>query len=107
MLAVSGDIDLLTAGEFWAALQEARARGPRLIVDISGVPFIAATGLRVLVRARNELVQSREDLVLRSPGSMAHKVLSLTGVDALLTIEDSRKDTFRGAREYGDGTAVE
>jgi anti-anti-sigma factor len=56
-LVVAGEIDLSNADALSAFLREhigATAPGARLRVDLSGVPFCAAVGVRTLVAAARE-----------------------------------------------------
>jgi anti-anti-sigma factor len=55
VLHVQGEIDLATAGQFAAALDQALAAAPRLLVDMSEVTFIDVSGLRVIVQAAQSL----------------------------------------------------
>ncbi len=88
VVAVSGEIDLSTGDELWAAIEEAATRSPRLVIDLTETTFIDSSGLAVLVRAHHRLGQIPEAVVLRAPSSAARKVLDISGVDRLLTIED-------------------
>lgn len=49
-LKLHGEVDLSTVDRLRAALEEALASDPRLVIDMSGVTFFDATGLRVLLQ---------------------------------------------------------
>jgi len=51
VLHVSGELDLATAEQFSAALQQALSAGSALVVDMADVTFVDAAGLRVLLQA--------------------------------------------------------
>lgn len=91
VVAVSGEIDLSTGEELWQAIQEATTRSRRLVIDLRETTFIDSSGLAVLVRAHQHLGQIREAVVLRAPNPSARKVLDISGVDRLLTIEDDER----------------
>ena len=88
VVAVSGEIDTKTAGEFRRAIESAIAGHGRIEVDLSDATFMDSTGLSVLVAAYHDLGQAREAIVLRSPPPPIRKVLDISGVDALFDIRD-------------------
>jgi anti-sigma B factor antagonist len=53
LVAIAGDLDMVTATEAKAFLAEATADGPEhLILDLAGVEFMASSGLALLITAR-------------------------------------------------------
>jgi anti-sigma B factor antagonist len=88
VLAVRGEIDLVTAPTLWESLADAIPDTKRLVVDLRDTQFIDSTGLGVLVRALKRLRHHGGDLVLRSPRPNARKILSMTCLDRVITIED-------------------
>jgi anti-anti-sigma factor len=90
---VRGEVDIGTAPALRRALSDARIRQCRagetepLVVDLSDVTFMGATGLGVLA---NALVHARSfgsDLVLRNPSPMTLRVLDLTELLGVFEIE--------------------
>ena len=51
VLQIAGEIDLATAEALQTALEEAVSIDPRVVVDMAGVTFFDATGLRVVLQA--------------------------------------------------------
>jgi anti-anti-sigma factor len=51
MLKIDGEIDLATTDELGAALDRALATAPDVVVDLEGVTFIGAAGVRVFITA--------------------------------------------------------
>ncbi|MCA1842092.1 MAG: STAS domain-containing protein [Actinobacteria bacterium] len=88
VVAVRGEIDLLTAPVLWASLVEVIPDTNRLVIDLAGTEFIDSTGLGVFVRALKRLRHGGGDLVLRAPRPNARKVLSITCLDRVMTIVD-------------------
>ena len=86
MVAVTGEIDPTTAALFRTALEEAGTRAPRVVVDLSGVTFIDSTGISALIHA-HQSVRPPGTLVLRSPSPTARRLLDLTGLDQIMSIE--------------------
>ena len=86
-----GRLDVRGAGAAREALHEALARGEgRLLVDLSGVELLDATGLGVLVGAhRRARLQDRE-LVLCDARPRVARLLSLTRLDRVIAVERRR-----------------
>ena len=88
---LAGRLDVRGAAAAREALHEALARGSdRLVVDLSGVELLDATGLGVLVAAhRRARLQDRE-LVLRDAGPRVARLLALTRLDRVIAVERRR-----------------
>jgi anti-sigma B factor antagonist len=84
VIAVRGEVDVATAPILRRALAEADARGRRdlmggpVVVDLSGVTFIDASGLSVLVGAARWARGEGRMLVLRDPSPATMRVLEIT-----------------------------
>jgi anti-sigma B factor antagonist len=99
-LIVNGHIDLSSADEVAAlgslGLTEAGVR--TLIVRLKGVTFIDSTGLGALVRIRNIALEFDKPLILSEPSERVLKLLEITGLDKVFTI-----DVAPAPGERGDG----
>ena len=83
-----GEIDIASAPGLWAALSEAIAAGQDdVVVDLSGVTFIDSQGLSVLLRAYKVLSPEGRRLCLRSPRPQTRKVLEISGVASVLSVD--------------------
>ncbi|MCA1695936.1 MAG: STAS domain-containing protein [Actinobacteria bacterium] len=83
-----GELDLTTAPRLERLLDELYRDGYRQItLDISGLEFLGASALSVFVRADQALRAAGGELVLTRPSRMASRILSITGLDATLTIQ--------------------
>ena len=49
-LQIAGEIDHSTADQLRAALEEALAESPQVVIDMAGVTFVDAAGLRVVLQ---------------------------------------------------------
>ncbi|HEY2430126.1 MAG TPA: STAS domain-containing protein [Acidimicrobiales bacterium] len=88
LITLSGELDLATAPELWAAIDAALAEGhQRLVLDLSGLGFVDSTGLGVFVRAGKELRASGGGLTLRRPGERVAKLLEITRLEEVFEIE--------------------
>ena len=55
MLKIEGEIDLATTDELAVTLERALADVPNLMVDLEGVTFLGASGVRVFLSAASAL----------------------------------------------------
>src|SRR3954447_4862008 len=96
LLAVSGELDLMTVGQFRRRIQSAFARGsPQLVIDLSGVTHMDSTGLAELISAHQRAMDLRGRLVLLVTSARIMRTLEIRGVVNLFTVVASRA----GARE--------
>jgi anti-sigma B factor antagonist len=86
LVAVSGELDLASAGALSETLGRELAAGRRVLLDLSAVTFIDSTGLAAIVNAARapgaQLEMSAE------MHSQARRLLELTGVLPLLSLVD-------------------
>lgn len=88
IVAVRGEIDIASAPGLWDQLVEVIPDTERLVLDLGETEFIDSTALNVIVRALKRLRHGGGDLIIRSPRANARKVLKITGLDRVLTIEE-------------------
>jgi anti-sigma B factor antagonist len=87
ILHVAGEIDLLAEPVLYAHVSTLLARRPeRLIIDLSQVSFMGATGLSLLIKTRGTAGQQGTALKLRSPSRSAARPLQITGLDRLFDV---------------------
>ncbi len=88
-LSLAGELDAYTAPELEAALADHGPDGtrPSLRVDLSRVTFMDSTGLRVIIRADNELTAAGRQLVLVAPSAPVSRLFELTALDDRFVIE--------------------
>ncbi len=86
-LAVSGELDTLTAPELDTALGELLGiQDAVLVVDLSGVTFLASSGLAVLIQAARRAEESGRALHLVVTSRAVRRPLEVTGSDQLFTL---------------------
>ncbi|WP_219412649.1 STAS domain-containing protein [Pseudonocardia nigra] len=87
VLAVHGEVDTLTASAFTGALEElTTADEPVLVVDLTGVTFLASTGLAALIQAARRAEERALRLRLVAPARAVRRPLEITGTDQLFEI---------------------
>lgn len=84
-----GDVDIATSVTLRAALIDAVAQSPSLVLDLGDVEFIDSTGLSALVLGHQRAQQAGGTLILRRCTSSVERLLGVTGLDQVLTIENA------------------
>jgi anti-anti-sigma factor len=79
-LAVSGEIDLSSAGRFAQELTSVVGDGGTAMVDLSAVTFIDSSGVRELLAANRLAAALGGQLVLADPSAACRRVLEISGV---------------------------
>lgn len=92
-VAVRGEVELATAPELTAALDEAiRNSSGVFVVDLGTVDFLDSCGIHCLVRARAMLGREDRPLALICPPGNVRRVLGIAGIDELVALYDSRDE---------------
>ena len=83
-----GPLDLVSAPALRATLDRLRHDGSQhVMLDLAGLDFVAAIGLDVFVDADQALRAAGGTLTLINPSHMMRRLLSLTELDTVLTVE--------------------
>lgn len=85
-LAVSGKLDTISAPEFEAALDEVLPGAKTLVLNLSGLDYIASSGLRVVLRAQKAM-KTQGSMKLINVGENVKEVFDITGFTDFLVIE--------------------
>ncbi len=85
VVAVAGELDILTAPKFSATIDElVRKRAGDVLVDLSEVRFVDSAGLQVLLSARRRMTRQGRGLAMICPDGPARRVMELARLtDAL------------------------
>jgi anti-sigma B factor antagonist len=84
-IALGGEIDISSCPAIRRCLMAAISGGNvQLAVDMSGVTFIDAAGIGVLVAAANRARAAGGGLSLLAPSRQAHRLLDILHLDAIL-----------------------
>lgn len=85
VLEFHGEIDLAVADEISPLLDRVTGDpGARVVLDLSGVEFFDCSGLRLLVRARQRVLDGGGELHLVCTHALTLRVLRVTGLARLL-----------------------
>jgi anti-sigma B factor antagonist len=88
-LRLTGEIDLAVRDGFLAQMERllVEAHSP-VCVDLAAVGLLDASGLGVLVAINNRGAEIDVPLILRAPRPIVRRVLEISGLDQLFTIEE-------------------
>lgn len=95
---VAGEIDISTVGDLEATIRRSETQttqegqGNRVIViDLRGVTFLGAEGLRSLVASQNRIAAAGGTMrvVVPGEGGVIRRLLELSGVESLLDLFES------------------
>ena len=86
-IAVRGDLDLATVGSLRPALDDAIDAGGATTLVLTDCTFLDSSALKVIVDASRRAGESGATFVLSRPSPQAARVLEVSGIDGIVTIE--------------------
>lgn len=93
MVAVDGDVDVLTAPQLRERIVELLAEGRnRLAVDLGPTDFLDSSGLSVLVTGVKRARSVGGDVVLVCPPGKIRRLLEVVAFDQVFTLYDSLEE---------------
>lgn len=88
-IAVSGELDISSAGQLEEELASAQAQAPELLVlDLRELEFMDSTGLRLIVRADEAAKAGGTRFVIVRGPDPVQRVFQLVGLDSRLDMAD-------------------
>jgi anti-sigma B factor antagonist len=97
VVAVSGELDIVTSKQFDEYLSQARTSGDVLILDLSGLEFIDTTCLSILVRYWTEQTGAGGSLLLAGARYDYARALWITGLAQRLPMYDNVAEALAAA----------
>jgi anti-sigma B factor antagonist len=88
-IAVRGDLDLATIATLRPALDEAIAAGEATTLVLADCTFLDSSALKVIADASRRAGESGTAFAVSRPSRQAARVLELSGLDEIVTIEAS------------------
>ena len=89
LLKLTGRLDIIGVGAIETRFADHCAGDhPRVIVDLSGVDFLASIGIRLLTLNAKSVAGRGGRMVLLNPGSEIRDVLEITGISTMIPICD-------------------
>jgi len=80
-----GELDAFTVSQFRQSLAEL-ASTPRLLIDLSGVPFVDSAGLGALIGGIRRVRELGGDVAVACPRPTLTRLLRTTGFDRIVTV---------------------
>jgi anti-sigma B factor antagonist len=87
VVRVEGDLDVATAPALLDAGMTVIDRTGALVLELGGLTFLDSSGLAALVRLHKRLADHTGRLVLRALPANARRILDITGLAEVFTIE--------------------
>ncbi len=85
-VVLSGRIDIAGAAEIDMPMSLVGGSRRAVIVDLSGVEFMASLGLRSIVLSAKAIFNKKGKMVLLSPRPAVEEVITTSGIDELIPI---------------------
>ncbi len=100
VLTVAGEVDTVTASHLGVVLSRLLDEpADVLVADLTGITFLASSGLAVLIQAASRADGTGRRLRLVASGRQVRRPLEITGTDQLFDLHDDR--TSAGLTESG------
>jgi anti-sigma B factor antagonist len=87
VVSVTGEVDLMSSSKLRRELGRAIDESGTIAVDFAGLTFIDSSGLSALVDAHRRARDAGGVLILRHPTPMLRRLLDITRLETLLTID--------------------
>lgn len=100
VLVAGGEVDTLTAPRLEAAVDELLGTDAAvLVVDLTGITFLASSGLAVLIRAAHLAAAHGRRLSLVATGRAVLRPLRITGTEELFDVHADRAAALGADRD--------
>ena len=86
----SGELDAFTVGQFRESLTEL-AGGERVLIDLSGVPFLDSAGLGALIGGVRRARESGGDVAVYGARPAVARLLHTTGFDRVASVAETEE----------------
>ena len=86
-----GELDAFTVGQFRETLTELGG-GQRLLIDLSGVPFLDSAGLGALIGGVRRSRESGGDVAVYGARPAVARLLHTTGFDRVASVSENEQD---------------
>ncbi|HET8565669.1 MAG TPA: STAS domain-containing protein [Solirubrobacterales bacterium] len=93
-IQVEGELDLAVAGQLDEVLTTAVEECEKVLVGLGRCAFIDSSGIAVILRAHNRMLEEGKQLVVYAPTDQVLRVLSMTGLTGNGLVFDSAEDAL-------------
>ena len=101
-----GELDAYTVGQFREALGELASR-PKLLIDMSDVPFVDSAGLGALIGGIRQAREVGGDVAVCCNRPTLVRLLHTTGFDRIVTVTDTLAEAARSLTEEKEQAAAD
>jgi len=101
-----GELDAYTVGQFREALGELASR-PKLLIDMSDVPFVDSAGLGALIGGIRRAREVGGDVAVCCNRPTLVRLLHTTGFDRIVTVTDTLAEAARSLTEEKEPTGAD
>ena len=95
-----GELDAFTVGQFRESLTELGGGG-RLLIDLSGVPFLDSAGLGALIGGVRRAREAGGDVAVFGARAAVARLLHTTGFDRVATVSENEQEAAKALAEAG------
>ena len=95
-----GELDAFTVSQFRQALAD-MASSQRLLIDMSGVPFVDSAGLGALIGGIRRARELGGDVAVACNRPTLVRLLRTTGFDRIVTVAETIEDAVRALDSAG------
>ena len=93
-----GELDAFTVGHFRESLSELGG-GERVLIDLSGVPFLDSAGLGALIGGVRRAREGGGDVAVYGARPAVARLLHTTGFDRVASVSESEQDAAKALAE--------
>ena len=101
-----GELDAYTVGQFREALVELAAM-PRLLIDLSDVPFMDSAGLGALIGGIRRAREADGEVAVACSRPTLTRLLHTTGFDRIVPVTETLDAAVDGAAEHARPTPAD
>ncbi len=94
-----GELDAFTVSQFRQALAEL-ATNPRILIDMSGVPFVDSAGLGALIGGIRRARELGGDVAVACNRPTLTRLLHTTGFDRIVTVAETVEEAAAALHEH-------
>ncbi len=98
-----GELDAFTVSQFRQALADL-ASSPRLLIDMSAVPFLDSAGLGALIGGIRRARELGGDVAVACNRPTLVRLLRTTGFDRIVTVADSVEEAAAALQQPSEAT---
>jgi anti-sigma B factor antagonist len=98
-----GELDAYTVGQFREALGELATK-PKLLIDMSEVPFVDSAGLGALIGGIRRAREAGGDVAVCCNRPTLTRLLHTTGFDRIVTVAETVDEAAKSLADQGANT---